>query len=162
MIRTEAKATHPRRHRTDFSPSLWRCNVAIQNRQMQFYRLHRRFVQPFNGSTMPSINNNSAHTYRSEVFSARRDSRIRKGWPRFAPGLAAVVTFSPCSPRGLSVHWKINTVGIFVGYVVPDMRSREKWSHPLPLHEIVSCNAYLIFSAPSSFIFLRYDYIFPD
>jgi len=128
--------------------------------QMQFRRLRPRRGLSTSRSTMPLINNNSAHI-RGDSQTQRWGSRIgeqlrRKRRASFAPvdaGSAAAgsaLRFLPapcpppplplslccCTPPGPSetVHWKINTVGIFVGHVASDTRD----AHPLRRVAIVS------------------------
>lgn len=96
------------------------------NRQMQFHRL--RLVGSRRGfstsrSTMPLINNNSVHI--AVGFSARRGS-----WNRGQPERANLALRFLSVPRGpapgttlrrwKTVHWKINAVVVFVGYIALD------------------------------------------
>lgn len=110
------------------------CRLAIQTakRNSTDCVVGPRRDLPTSRSTMPLINNNSAHIAQGFADQRTAESEFRAGRRGHQRPREFRVTFSLCSPRTCirgppsleTVHWKINTVGIFVGYVAPDILAR--------------------------------------
>lgn len=104
----------------------WRC-LAIETAKHNFIDCVIRPQRdlPTSRSTMPLINNNSAH-----IVQGFADQGTAESEPRAATNdrensalcflFASLWTCTQDLPSLETVHWKINTVGIFVGYVAPD------------------------------------------